>query len=264
MSRIEQAFKRTRRERRSALIPFITAGDPDLQTTEALVLRMAESGADMIEMGIPFSDPLADGRTLQAASQRALQNGVNLSDIFRMTERLKGIATPLVIMSYFNPVLRYGVRPFVEDCKKSGIDGVIIPDLPFEEAEPWVNAARESDLDTIFLATPTSPPNRIRTISRLSRGFIYYVSVKGLTGARAKLPEDLELAVRRIKEQTQKPVAVGFGISTPEQVREVSRFADGVIVGSAIVKIIEENLNRPDSIPKVVDFVSSLAKVLKA
>ena len=264
MSRIDRTFKILKNRRQVALIPFIVAGDPDLETTEALVLKMAESGTDIIELGVPFSDPLADGPIIQAASQRALQNGVNLRDIFRLTERLKGIDFPLVLMTYFNPVFCFGLKDFAEGCQKSGVDGVIIPDLPPEEAGLWISEARRMNLDTIFLVAPTSPPERIRLVSRCSRGFIYYVSVTGVTGTRENLPEEVGLAVKRIKEISQKPVAVGFGISSPEQAKRVSRFADGVIIGSAIVKIIGENLKSPDMIDRVGDFVSSLTKALKS
>jgi tryptophan synthase alpha chain len=264
MSKIDQTFQRLKNKGRAALIPFIVAGDPDLETTEAIVLKMAESGADIIELGIPFSDPIADGPTIQAAYKRALEKGVNLRDIFRLTERLKGTTTPLVLMTYFNPVLRYGLKAFAVGCEEYGIDGVIIPDLPPEEANAWIQEARAFELDTIFLAAPTSPPERIRLVSRCSRGFIYYVSVTGVTGAREKLPQDMELAVKRIKEEGKKPVVVGFGISTPRQAKEVRRFADGIIVGSAIVKTIEENLKNPDMIARVGDFVSCFANALKS
>jgi tryptophan synthase alpha chain len=171
---------------------------------------------------------------------------------------------PLVIMTYFNPVFRYGLKTFATDCKEGGIDGVVIPDLPPEEAGPWIKEAREVDLDTIFLVSPTSPPERIKKIIQYSRGFIYYISVTGVTGTREKLPKDLEFAVRRIKERTKKPVAVGFGISNPEQMSGVSRVADGVIIGSAIVRILEENLNHLDPITPIRDFVFSLAKTLRS
>jgi tryptophan synthase alpha chain len=262
MNRMEWVFKKLR-NKRAAFIPFVVAGDPDLKTTEALVLKMAECGADIIELGVPFSDPLADGPTIQTASQRALKNGVNLKEIFRMAERLKGISTPLVLMTYFNPVFQYGLKSFAEDCHRHGINGVIIPDLPPEEAGPWIQEAKPFKLGTIFLTTPTSSPDRIRLASRTSRGFLYYVSITGITGARGKLPNELEAGIRQIKKYSQKPVAVGFGISTPEQVKEVSRIADGVIVGSAIVKMIEENLKQPDLVIRVGDFVFSLADALK-
>jgi tryptophan synthase alpha chain len=263
VNKIEQTFKRLKSKGQAALICYLMAGDPDLDTTEALVIKMAGSGADIIELGVPYSDPLADGPTIQAASQRALQRGINLKEVFRLTQKLKGVAPPLVIMTYFNPVFRYGLEAFAEDCQRSGVAGVIIPDLPPEEAGPWMRKARKWKLDTIFLAAPTSPPERIRMVSQFSRGFIYYVSLTGVTGVREKLSGELESAVRRIQEQSQKPVAVGFGISTPEQAREVSRFADGVIVGSAIVKIIEEEPEKAILAQRVGAFISSLSTAIR-
>ena len=262
MNRIEQVFKKLK-NRRAAFIPFVVAGDPDLKTTEALVLKMAEYGADVIELGVPFSDPIADGPTIQTASQRALKKGVNLKEIFHMVEGLKGISTPLVLMTYFNPVFQHGLKSFAEDCHRSGVDGVIIPDLPPEEAGPWIKEARSFSLDTIFLIARTSPPDRVKLASRHSKGFLYYVAITGVTGIRGKLPDELGTHIGQIEKCSQNPVCVGFGISTPEQAREVSRFADGVIVGSAIVKMIEENLNRPDLVERVGGFVSSLAKALQ-
>jgi tryptophan synthase alpha chain len=263
MNRIEQTFRRLKINGRAALIPFVVAGDPDLESTEALVNRMAESGADIIELGVPYSDPLADGPTIQAASQRALQNGVNLESIFTLTKKLKGRTPPLILMTYFNPIFQYGVKAFAEDCQRSGIAGVIIPDLPPEEARPWVEEARKLKVDTIFLAAPTSSSERIKLVSKVSRGFIYYVSLTGVTGARGKLSDELEPAVRRIKEQSQKPVAVGFGISTAEQAKEVVRFADGVIVGSAVVKIVEEGGKKEELAHRVGVFISSLAAAMR-
>jgi tryptophan synthase alpha chain len=263
MSRIDLTFQRLKKESRAALVIYIVAGDPSLDMTEAMVLKMAECGADIIELGVPFSDPLADGPVIQAAAQRALQKGVTLQGIFRMAERLKEISTPLVLMTYFNPVLRYGLKNFAEDCHKNEIAGVIIPDLPPEEAGPWIQEARPLDLDTIFLTAPTSSAERIKLVDRCSRGFIYHVSVTGVTGSRGTLPEDLEGAVKQIREYSKKPVAVGFGISTPAQARAVSLFADGVIVGSAMVKIVQENLTDPDLVRKGGDFVSSLSHGLK-
>lgn len=264
MSRIDRVFQKMKEKNQAALIPFVTAGVPDLQATEAMIFKMAERGADMIELGIPFSDPIADGPVIQAASQRALKNGVHLREVFLLSEEIKGIPIPLILMTYYNPVLQYGLRVFVEHCKKGGIDGVIIPDLPPEEAGAWVKEARSADLDTIFLTAPTSPPGRIRLVSRMSRGFIYHVSITGVTGARKELSDGLEMDVRRVKEHSKRPVAVGFGISTPEHAKTVSRFADGVIIGSAIVKIIEENAGKADLVAKVGDFVSSLSHALKA
>jgi tryptophan synthase alpha chain len=260
MGRIGHTFKKLKNRSRTALIPFIVAGDPDLDKTEALLFEMAENGADMIELGVPFSEPIADGPIIRAAHQRALQNGIVLKEALCMIERLKGRIPPLILMTYLTPVLEYGLRGFAKDCKENGIDGVIIPDLTSEEAGGWIKEARKEKLDTIFLLNPNSPLERIRWVSRSSRGFIYYAAVAGVTGMRKALPKNLEQAVRGITKETQKPVVVGFGISTPEQVREVSRFADGVIVGSAIVKIVEENLHRSDLIRRVGRFVSFLVR----
>ncbi|MGB9629395.1 MAG: tryptophan synthase subunit alpha [Thermodesulfobacteriota bacterium] len=244
-------------------MPFIVAGDPDLEITEALVFKIAESGADMIELGLPFSDPIADGPVIQASSQRALKKGVNLNDIFHLTGRLNGIDIPLVIMTYFNPILRFGLGDFAKRSRDCRIDGVIIPDLPPEEAGAWISEARRVNLDTIFLLTPRSSEERIRKINRLSRGFIYYVSVEGVTGMRERLSPDLEMEVKRIKGHTKKPVCVGFGISNPLQVKEIGHFADGVIIGSAIIKIIEENLKDHRLFQRIQEFISSLKKELK-
>jgi tryptophan synthase alpha chain len=263
MSRIDQTFRRLRNQDQKALIPFVVAGDPDLKVTEALVCEMAERGADIIELGVPFSDPLADGPTIQNGSHRALKNGTSVEEIFNLAKRLKGITSPLVLMTYYNPAFQYGLKAFAKECRRGGVDGVIIPDLPPEEAGPWVKEARKMDLDTIFLIAPTSPLDRIKKISRLCRGFIYSVSVTGVTGVRRGLPEGLEGSIRKIREQSEKPIALGFGISGPKQVREIIRYVDGVIVGSAIVKIIEENLGHPNLIGKVGDFVSSLTRALK-
>jgi len=262
MSRIEAVFRKLK-NKRAVFIPFIVAGDPDLKTTEAFVLKMGECGADIIELGVPFSDPLADGPTLQAGSRRALKNGVNLEEIFRMVERLKGTSTPLVLMTYFNPVFQHGLKSFAEDCRRSGIDGVIIADLPPEEAGPWIREAKPLKVDTIFLLAPTSSTERIRLTNRCSRGFIYYVSITGVTGTRGKLSDGLETTIGEIRKCSRKPVAVGFGISTPNQVKEAGHIADGVIVGSAIVKLIEENLKQPDLVTRVGGFVASLAEALK-
>lgn len=262
MSRIDRTFQELKRKNRAALIPFIVAGDPSLNVTEALIFKMVECGANLIEIGLPFSDPAADGPTIQAAHRRALVGGVHTLEVFRFARRLKGITAPLVLMTYYNPALRFGLRRFAEECGETCIDGVIIPDLPPEEAGPWLKETREFKLDTIFLIAPNSPEDRIRQVIMCSQGFIYYVLSPGVTGIREKLPDQLEPKVRQMKQRSKKPIAVGFGISTPEQVKEVSRFADGVVVGSAIVRIIEEHLNGPDLISKVGDFVSSLAEAL--
>ena len=259
MSIIDQAFKRLKGKGQCVLIPFVVAGDPDLATTETLVEQMGQAGADIIELGVPYSDPLADGPTIQAASLRALKGGANLKAVFSLAKNLKGKTVPLVIMTYYNPVYRHGLQAFAKDCQECAIAGVIIPDLPPEEAGPWVQEARKVKVDTIFLTAPTSSPERIQRVSRVSRGYLYHVSVTGVTGVRGELSADLEPAVRRIKEISNKPVAVGFGISTPEQVQEVGRFADGIIVGSAIVRIVEEARGSENRVRRVESFISSLS-----
>jgi tryptophan synthase alpha chain len=196
---------------------------------------------------------------IQAASLRALKTGVNLKSVLGLAKILRGETAPLVLMTYYNPVYRFGLEAFARDCRESGIAGVIIPDLSPEEAGPWVQEARRVKVDTIFLTAPTSSTERIQRVNRVSRGYIYHVSVTGVTGVRGDLSADLEAAVRSIKAISHKPVAVGFGISTPEQAKEVSRFADGIIVGSVIVKMMEEAKGKNEMIQRVGDFISSLA-----
>lgn len=262
MSRVESTFKRLKNKGQAALVPFFVAGDPDLESTEALVLKAAEAGADIIELGIPFSDPLADGPTIQAASQRALQNGVALKDVLGLARRLQGKTPPLFLMTYFNPVFKYGLPSFAAECQKAAIAGVIIPDLPPEEAGPWKKEAQKVGLDTVFLAASTSSLQQLKKISRQSSGFIYYVSVTGVTGSRENLSPELEMSVRQLKGLTRKPVAVGFGISTPQQAKDIRHFADGVIVGSAIVKIVEEESKNDSLMERVGTFISSLARAV--
>ena len=255
MNQIHSTFARLSREHRKALIPFIMAGDPDLMTTEALVPALAEAGADLIEIGIPFSDPLADGPILQRAASRALAAGVTPQVVLA---RLKPIAhriqVPLVLLTYWNPVMQYGRRApaksndvpgheFVRAASEAGISGVVIPDLPPEEAEGFCAIARQCGLATIFLAAPTSSPERLRRIARASEGFIYYVSLTGTTGVRDQLPSEWLHGVRQLKLITTKPICVGFGISTPAHAAQVARIADGVIVGSALVKRLESYLD---------------------
>ena len=239
MNRIDKKFSALKKKKAKAFIAYVTAGDPSLPMTGKIVLELERSGADIIELGIPFSDPLADGPTIQAASHRALAKGVTLRKVFRTVGSLrKNTDIPIVFMTYYNPVLRYGILNFVKGCKASGVDGVIIPDLPYEEAKDLIAASRKARIATIFLAAPTSTKTRIKNIVKNSTGFIYYVSLTGVTGARRELPAEITSNVRAIKSITKKPVAVGFGISTRSQAKEVARRADGVIVGSAIVKII--------------------------
>lgn len=264
MNRIEAKFKELKKRKKTALIPFITAGDPDLKTTKDLVLEMERRGADIIELGVPFSDPIADGPTIQAADIRAMKHKISLKDILKLVKDLrKKTEVPLVLMTYYNLFFNYGIEKFVIQARKSGVDGVIAADLPIEEAGELKRYARKNNLDTIFLASPTSPSQRLKLIAKETRGFIYYVSLTGVTGARKKLPEDLIFSLKRLKRFTKKPIAVGFGISKPEHVRKIRRYADGAVVGSAIVSIIEKNLKSRNLVKKVGDFVERLAQACK-
>lgn len=264
MNRIESKFRELKKKKKKAFIAYITAGDPTIAVTGELVPALERSGVDIIELGVPFSDPLADGPVIQAASSRALKNGVNLRKIFSLVSALrKRTEIPIAFMTYYNPVLKYGVRKFAGDCRRRGVDGVITPDLPCGEAKDLVRAARATGIATIFLAAPTSTGQSLREIARLSRGFIYYVSLTGVTGARKDLPKEISKKVKLIKSMSGKPVAVGFGVSTPSQARVVAGSADGVIVGSAIIKLIENNLgNKADIIHKVSKFARSLAEAI--
>ncbi len=261
MNRVDKKFRELKRGRKKAFIAYITAGDPSFAMTKEIVLALERSGADIVELGIPFSDPLADGPTIQAASHRALLKGATLRKIFSLASALRKVTDiPILFMTYYNPVLRYGIQNFVKSCKKSGVDGVIIPDLPFEEARDLVKVSKKSDVATIFLAAPTSTKRRVKDIVKNSTGFIYYVSLIGVTGARRKLPPEIASNVRRIKSMTRKPVAVGFGISRAAQARDIARIADGVIVGSAIVKIIADNQKNHEAlVSKISNFAKSMA-----
>ena len=237
--KIAAAFEQARREGRTALIPYLTAGDPNLAATVPLARALAEAGADIIELGVPFSDPIADGPTIQAASKRALDAGFKIEALWGCCEALRG-GPPLVLMTYYNPVYHLGLDAFARRAAEAGVAGVIIPDLPPEEADEWRAAAHAHGLDTIFLAAPTSNGSRVRLVARASTGFIYYVSLTGVTGARTELPPELEASLRSLRSAVKLPVAVGCGISRPEQVKRLAPLADGIIVGSALVRLVEQ------------------------
>ncbi len=240
MSRIITTFEELKQSSRKALMPYVTMGFPALESALEIVPALAEAGADLVELGVPFSDPLADGATIQAAGQRALANGMSLALCLEQaaTLRARGVTVPFVLMGYYNPIMQFGFERFAERAVACGIDGLIVPDLPPEEAKTLHAAATARGLDVIFLLAPTSDAARIQTVTSLSGGFVYLVSLVGVTGARESLPPDLADFVARVRAVTDKPLAVGFGIATPEQAAQVAQIADGVIVGSALVKAI--------------------------
>ena len=259
MSRIREMFAELKRSGRGRFIPFITAGHPDLATTELLLIELAAAGADIIELGVPFSDPVADGEVIQRASERALRNGVTLRDVLTCVARAKQhIDVPVVLFSYFNPLLKFGVDRLANDAKQAGIDAMLATDLIPEEAESWTDALIRHDLDPIFLVAPTTSDERLARIAQRARGFIYAISRAGVTGAHNEMTRDAEVLVKRVRAITDLPVAVGFGVSTAEQVREVWRFADAAVVGSAIVSQIEKMIHSPDLVGRIGKFARSL------
>lgn len=266
MNRLEKCFVRLREEGRRAFIPYIAGGDPSVEVTERLVEGFAEVGVDVVEVGVPFSDPIADGPSIEAATQRALVRGISLPKILEMVARLRSRTDiPLLLMGYYNPFFCYGLERFCEDAQSAGVDGVIIPDLPPEDAEEFLIPARKYGLATIFLVAPTSPPERIRLVSEVTRGFLYVVSLTGVTGARRILSEDLVPTLKRVRSVTDKPICVGFGVSTSEQAREVAWLADGVIVGSAVVDTMACHLDNPDRlVVETVGFVSQLVEAVRS
>jgi tryptophan synthase alpha chain len=241
MSRIGQRFARLRAEGRKAFVAFVTAGDPSLEKTVETAVALDREGVDVLELGVPFSDPLADGPVIQRSSERALGRGTTLPDVLEAVRRIRGrCEIPLLLFSYFNPLLRHGLERLADEGRAAGLDGVLVTDLPPEEAEGWLSVARAHGLDTVFLAAPTSPAERLRKVAEATRGFVYAVSRTGVTGERQALSDDARPLVDRLKALTSEPVALGFGISTPEQVAAAASVADGVVVGSALVRFLEE------------------------
>ncbi len=259
MSRIDKKFKELKKAKRKAFIAFITAGFPSLAVTEKLIYEFDKIGVDILELGVPFSDPMADGPVIQAASQAALKKNTHLVDILELVKKArKSVKIPIALMTYYNPIFCFPDEKFIAKAKECGVDGVIIPDLPPEEGKDFIKAANDAGLDTICFLSPTSSLKRIKFISKVSKGFIYYVSLTGVTGARKELGEDIRKNITLIKRYTKKPVCVGFGVSTSSQAREIKKFSDGVIIGSAIVKKIKENIGSPLLIKKASNFVAQL------
>ncbi|PYK21222.1 MAG: tryptophan synthase subunit alpha [Verrucomicrobia bacterium] len=251
MSRIRDTFAELKHTARGGFIPFITAGDPDLVTTELLLIELAAAGADIIELGVPFSDPVADGEVIQRASERALRKGVTLSDVLRCVSNVKQhIEVPIVLFSYLNPLLKFGKDQLAEEAKRTGVDAVLITDLIPEEGGPWITAFHDHGIELIFLVAPTTSNDRLARIAQLASGFIYAVSRSGVTGERNEIPRDAESLVKRARAASDLPIAVGFGISTAEQVRQVWRFADAAVTGSAIVRQIESLADSPDLVAR--------------
>lgn len=256
MTRIQEAFSKGK-----AFVPFVTAGDPSIGVTEQLVYAMAEAGADLIELGVPFSDPVAEGPVIQQADDRALAAGATTDAIFDMVERIrKTCGVPLAFMTYANPVHTYGAKRFFENCRKCGVDAVIIPDLPFEEKKEFLGECRDNGVTLISMVTPASE-ERLRMIAKEAEGFLYCVSSMGVTGVRDKITTDVGKMVREAKSVSEIPCAVGFGISTPEQAREMARQADGVIVGSAIVRLCARY--GADCVPHIAAYVRDMKNALR-
>lgn len=242
MTRIGERFLKLQAEGRKGFVAFLTAGDPSLDRTVELALELDAAGADVLELGVPFSDPLADGPVIQRASERALARGVTLERVLDAVRRIRRRSQlPLVLFSYFNPLFRYGLDRLTRTAREAGVDGVLVTDLPPEEASEWLAPMRAAELDTIFLAAPTSPDERLRRVADASRGFVYAVSRTGVTGERDALSDDARPLVRRLKQLTGEPVALGFGIASPEQVKAAAEVADAVVVGSALVRFLEEH-----------------------
>jgi len=247
----------------AGLVPFFTAGDPDLATTRELVRAAAAEGADAVELGIPFSDPMADGPVLQRSAARAIAAGTTLHRVLELVAELRAeLALPIVLFGYYNPIFRYGVERVARDAAAAGADGFLCVDLPFEEAAPLRTAARSAGLDLIALLAPTTPVGRVRTIARHASGFLYFVSVLGVTGARSELPSDLPGMVQRVRALTDLPVGVGFGVSRPEQAAWLAGFSDAVIVGSALARLVEES-GAAGAPARVASFVGDVRRAMR-
>ncbi len=259
MSRLGEAFAALRSRRMRALIPYFTAGDPSLEDTRRLVVEAVRRGADIVEIGVPFSDPLADGPVIQRAAQRALASGVTLPRVIELVRDLRGeVSIPLVLLTYYNPPLAFGLEAFARGAAEAGLDGVIVADLPLEEAGPLAEETGAAGLDLIQLVAPTSTPARMRMLARRSQGFVYVVSLTGVTGVREAIPGDLVKQLRALRLITTRPICVGFGISTPEHVRAVAPYVDGVIVGSAVVRLVEQHAGTSRLVDEVGRFIAAM------
>jgi tryptophan synthase alpha chain len=261
MNRIERCFQELSEQGKKGFVAYIGAGDPSLAATVELVIALAEAGADVVELGIPFSDPLADGLVNQLSAQRALEAGADVHGILRMVSeiRARGCEVPICFFTYFNPVYHYGLERFAKDAAAAGADGILTLDVPVEEGADYVIPFREQGISTVFLIAPTSPEERIERIVKRGTGFIYYVSREGVTGERSEVASGVQDQIEKIRKHTSLPIAVGFGVSTPEQARVTAAMGDAVVVGSAIVRRIADGDGSPEHVASVAEFVRSLA-----
>jgi tryptophan synthase alpha chain len=265
VDRIASAFSRCFAARESALVTYVMAGDPDVETSKAMALACVEGGADLLEIGIPFSDPIADGPTIQKAAERALAGGTKLADVLAVAKAVRAKHdVPIALMGYLNPIHSRGLPRFVDDCVAAGVDALIIPDLLPEEAGELLALATPRGLKVVFLVAPTSGPDRIEAAARAATGFLYFVSVTGVTGARKALPQEIGPQVAAVRGASKVPVVIGFGVSGPDQARALGRLADGVVVGSAIVNRIAEGGSRKARAERVRKFVASLKRALRS
>lgn len=265
MNRIDRTLRALRREGKAALIPFLTAGDPDMDTTRELMRAAVANGADLLEIGVPFSDPTADGPTLQRSLEIGLCNGASLGRILELvTEFRRESEVPIVLYGYFNPMFHYGCERFAADAKQAGVDGLLVVDLPPEEAEELLKWTRKAGLHFIFLLAPTTGTERARRILKHASGFVYYVSVTGVTGVRPIPIQEVGDAVARLREMTRLPIGIGFGIATPEQAAAVARFADAAIVGSAIMRLVDANRGKPQLVSEIGEFVRKLKEAVSS
>jgi tryptophan synthase alpha chain len=264
MGRITEKFIYLREKKEKALIVYLTSGDPSLAITKNLIFALEKAGADILEIGFPFSDPTADGPVIQAASQRALKTGTTLEGVLKLVEEVRRLSEiPIVLFGYFNPIFAYGVKKFAYKAKRSGVDGVLVVDLPPEEAQELREHTDAAGMDFIYLIAPTTGKERTCSIAAEAAGFLYYVSITGITGTMQPLISDIKTAVEKIRKITKLPIAVGFGISQPQQAREIAQFADGIVIGSAVVRLIDEHKNSRDLLKIVAAYIQGIKKALK-
>jgi len=264
MSRISATFERLRQQKEKALIPFITAGYPDLSTTRRLIFQCEQCGADLLELGVPFSDPMADGPIIQHASESALAQGTSLERILGMVKTIRRKSSiPIILMGYYNPFFKFGLKSFTRAAQAAGVDGLLVVDLPPEEAGEMKIHTERAGLDLIFLLAPTSGPERIDSIVKHATGFIYYVSLTGVTGVRSKLDRSIRNQLETIRKKSPLPIGVGFGISTPEHAKTVARWADAVVVGSALIKIISGSTSKAEAVQNAGRFIRTLKAAMR-